>query len=117
VYFFLDKAIYFVVDIEDFGVLSPMYDPFSKKCCCVAYIFVWPLRSISAWSMVMLSCLFFAWWRMLKLKAGCGAGGGQHPIPQVKVERCENNNTQDLSHELAKKLQLESKNKYIRNIS
>jgi hypothetical protein len=54
---------------------------------------------------------------MLKLKAGCGGGGGQHPTLQVKVERCENNNTQDLSHELAKKLQLESKNKYIRNIS
>jgi hypothetical protein len=27
----------------------------------------------------------------------------------VKVERCENNNTQDLSHQLAKKLELESK--------
>ncbi len=53
----------------------------------------------------------------MKLKAGCGGGGTVTPIPQVKVERCENNNTQDLSHELAKKLQLESKNKYMRNIS
>jgi len=36
-------------------------------------------------------------------------GRRDRPDPQVKVERCENNNTQDLSHELAKKLQLESK--------
>ncbi len=53
----------------------------------------------------------------VEIKSRMWRRGGQHPIPQVKVERCENNNTQDLSHELAKKLQLESKNKYIRNIS